>query len=755
METKHHYKVMIIDSDETHLQLMERAILRHLQGASLHIFQDTNLFFDALDNIMPDIIIADYLLPGLNGIDFLKALNAKNLDIPIITTTAHADKTIAVQAIKHGAWDHLVKSSDFFDILPGIIKGVVHEQKLKKSLYEIGSWFYNMADRMFNWLWEVDACGVFTYSNHSVETILGYRPDEITGKYYHDFFHEEDKEGIKQKFHQTKKEGETLLAFEHRLVHKKGPDRIVEANVIPFFDKTENFLGFRGIHRDITDRKQREEALRNSEKKYRSLIDDVLDGSAIGVLILNSDYRIAWVNRALKSYFGIGDEELTGKDQRKFIHDRIGQIFEDPETFVEKVSATYDDNTYTENFQCRVLPEGKRKERRLRHHSQPIRSGIYAGGRIEHYTDITEQILAKKELEKIKAEQTVLLDMVPAMMFWVDKKGYFIRVNKAFADFFHTSPDETIGKSYFDLFPEDMAKMFQNDNLKIIKTGIPLKQIEERVSTPDGTMWVSTDKIPYKDEQGNTIGIVGFSVDITKRKKAEAYARRLSQQLIKAQEIEKQMLSHDLHDHLAQDLSVIKIGCETLFDNSPEPPAEIRLKVSELSKILEGCIMAVRDLAYGLRPPALDQLGLLQTLFQYCKEVTAKNAVKIEFHSAGMENLRLNFNTEINLYRIVQEGISNINKHSDATHATIRLVLSHPNIILRIEDNGRGFDVKARLPEAINEKHMGIQSMKERVSLLHGIMTIKSRPDEGTKILIEIPYKENLSDSTKEGLDNR
>ena len=755
METKHHYKVMIIDSDETHLRLMERAILKRLQGASLHLFQDTNLFFDALYNIMPDIIIVDYLLPGLNGIDFLKALTAKNLDIPIITTTVHADKTIAVQALKHGAWDHLVKSADFFDILPGIIKAVVHEQRLKKPLRKTASWFYSMPDKMFNWLWEVDARGVFTYSNHAVETILGYHPDEITGQYYLDFFYDEDKEGIKQKFHEIKKEGETLLAFEHRLIHKKGYDRIVEANVIPFFDKRKNFLGFRGIHRDITDRKQTEEALRNSEKRYRSLIDDVLDSSAIGILILNSDYRIAWVNRALESYFGIEGEELTGKDQRKFIHDQIGQIFEDPETFVKKVSATYDNNTYTEDFQCRVLPEGKRKERRLRHHSQPIRSGIYAGGRIEHYSDITERVLAKEELEKIKAEQAVLLDMVPAMIFWVDKKGYFIRVNKAFSDFFHTSPDKISGKSYFDLFPEDIAKMFQNDNLKIIKTGFPLKQVEEQIPTPDGIMWVSTDKIPYKDEQGNTIGIVGFSVDITKRKKAEAYILRLSQQLLKVQEIERQRLSHDLHDHLAQDLSVIKIGCETLFDNFPETPAEIKLKVSELSRILEGCIMAVRDLAYGLRPPALDQLGLVQTLFQYCEEVTEKNAVKVEFHAAGMENLRLNFNAEINIYRIVQEGINNIKKHSDATHATIRLVLSHPDIILRIEDNGRGFDIKLRLPEAINEKHMGIQSMKERVSLLHGIMTIKSRPDEGVKILIEIPYKENLSDSTKECLDNR
>ena len=107
-----------------------------------------------------------------------------------------------------------------------------------------------------------------------------------------------------------------------------------------------------------------------------------------------------------------------------------------------------------------------------------------------------------------------------------------------------------------------------------------------------------------------------------------------------------------------------------------------------------------------------------------------------------MEELRLDFDTEINLYRIIQEGLNNIQKHAEASQVTIRLVSSFPKIILRIEDNGKGFDLKKRLLTAIQNRRMGLQNMRERVALLNGKIKIKSRPMTGTKIFIDIPYQE-------------
>jgi len=95
---------------------------------------------------------------------------------------------------------------------------------------------------------------------------------------------------------------------------------------------------------------------------------------------------------------------------------------------------------------------------------------------------------------------------------------------------------------------------------------------------------------------------------------------------------------------------------------------------------------------------------------------------------------------------LIQEGLNNIKKHARAGHVVIRLVASSPHIILRIEDNGQGFDVAHRLARSLKEKRLGLSSMEERVSLLEGTMSIKSRPSKGTKIFIEVPCKESRDD---------
>ena len=105
-----------------------------------------------------------------------------------------------------------------------------------------------------------------------------------------------------------------------------------------------------------------------------------------------------------------------------------------------------------------------------------------------------------------------------------------------------------------------------------------------------------------------------------------------------------------------------------------------------------------------------------------------------------MESLNLNFDVKIAIYRLVQEGLNNIVKHAEATQAIVRLVYSYPKIILRIEDNGKGFNVDQLMKTVSKEGCMGIWSMKERVALLKGEMTIRSNKDIGTNIYIEIPY---------------
>ena len=237
--------------------------------------------------------------------------------------------------------------------------------------------------------------------------------------------------------------------------------------------------------------------------------------------------------------------------------------------------------------------------------------------------------------------------------------------------------------------------------------------------------------------------------EISERKRAESRIQRLSQQLLKAQETERQMISCELHDRVAQDLSASKIECDMLLKNLPALDAPVKAKLLEISKRLQGTINTIRNLSYDLQPPTLAEMGLLKALEIYCEEFSSQFGRNVDFQSAGLNLFKLDSDTEIHLYRLIQEGLNNIRKHADSEKAIVRLLGVFPNIILRIEDTGKGFDVKARELALGDEKRMGLRSMKERVNLLGGQMTIQSSPMEGTKVFIKIPYKRQRDESEK------
>ena len=225
------------------------------------------------------------------------------------------------------------------------------------------------------------------------------------------------------------------------------------------------------------------------------------------------------------------------------------------------------------------------------------------------------------------------------------------------------------------------------------------------------------------------------------------YMHAFTHGLMKAQEDERKMISCELHDRVAQDLSALKIDCDLISGDTFDISLKISKKFKRISNTLQNTITAIRDLSYELRPPGLDQMSLLEVIFHYCEEFSEKTGLNVDFTSAGMDGLHLNRDAEINFYRLIQEGLNNIHKHAGANHATIKLTAAHPDIILRISDDGRGFDVKERRANALNEKRMGLSSMEERANLLKGAIKIQSHPGEGTKVLIEVPYKENRGET--------
>lgn len=222
-------------------------------------------------------------------------------------------------------------------------------------------------------------------------------------------------------------------------------------------------------------------------------------------------------------------------------------------------------------------------------------------------------------------------------------------------------------------------------------------------------------------------------------RQAEERLHELSRELIKAQETERQRIARELHDNVAQELSMLRMGIEALPNLLAGSCDEAAAQARDFSARLGGAIASLRDLSYDLLPPALDQLGLAETAFRLCESFSARHGIEVAFFADGMQGVRTSFETHINLYRILQEALANARRHSGAKLVTVKLISSYPDIILRVEDNGAGFDPDIRQGQALAEKRMGLWSMRERARLLGGRLTIRSKPGAGTRIVAEAP----------------
>jgi len=290
------------------------------------------------------------------------------------------------------------------------------------------------------------------------------------------------------------------------------------------------------LNEEIRERQQAEKDLMESEARFRSLIDDVLDNSAVGIFILDADFRIVWINKVLELFFGLCREEIIGKDKRQTIREKIQYIFDDPDTFKMKVFATYDDNSYIESFECHVLSEGKREERWLVHQSMPIKSGLYEGGRIEHYHDITER---KKAEERTKSIAHILEDSLNEIYIFDAKTLRFIQVNKGARLNLGYSMQELSNLTPLDLKPEFTAESFAK-MVEPLRTGkqekIQFVTVHRRKDNSLYDIEVHLQLSTFQSVQA----FVAIILDITERKKME---NKLSESELRLMEMAENITS--------------------------------------------------------------------------------------------------------------------------------------------------------------------------------------------------------------------
>jgi len=379
----------------------------------------------------------------------------------------------------------------------------------------------------------IDPQGETKMMNQYMLKVLGYKADEVVGKdYLSNFVPERERDTLASVFKRLTAEHKPTL-HENHILSKDGKEFLVEWHGMPVFDINRKFQYFYGIGIDITERKKMEEALRESEEKYRSLLDDVVDSSEVGLFILDPDFKVVWVNQALERYFGMRREEVVGKDKRQLILKQIKHNFEDPEGFAERVLATYDNNTYIENFECHMLSSDKREGRWLEHWSRPIRSGIYSGGRVELYYNITDRVRTEELLRESEERYREIVEETDDLITRVDSEGQFIYVNHVAEKIFGINTDQCFGMSAFDFVHPDDRERTKAEFTGWIRNRLRSVTIQNRqVNKITGEVYYMfwTSNLHY-DEKGSLTGINGIARDLTKYKKLE-------EELLKAKKIE-------------------------------------------------------------------------------------------------------------------------------------------------------------------------------------------------------------------------
>jgi PAS domain S-box-containing protein len=260
-------------------------------------------------------------------------------------------------------------------------------------------------------------------------------------------------------------------------------------------------------------------------------------------------------------------------------------------------------------------------------------------------------------------------------------------------------------------------------------------EMEYRVVLPEGRIrWIASRGGVEFDATGKPVLMRGASLDITTRKQAEEIAHNLSGRLIQAQEEEQMRLARDLHDDLSQSLALLSVELEMFGQTRPAESGQISGRMQEFSAQVKRLSAEVHQLSHELHPAKLEQLGLVAAVRGFCKEFALAHEMAIEFADRSVPRA-VPQDTALCLYRIAQEALHNVVKHSGGTAARVELAMEGGELWLAIADDGVGFDPKTMRADG----SLGLVSMDERARFVHGLLSVESEPGKGTRVEVRVP----------------
>lgn len=471
---------------------------------------------------------------------------------------------------------------------------------------------------------------------------------------------------------------------------------------------------------DITGREQAERARAESEQRYQDLVEQALEG----ITVRRHSGEFVYVNPAFCKMLGYSREELLGMGIRDVVHP------EDAATIELVQRLTPGESTRTEKRMCHKDGHAVHVEvsaRRLKHGD--VQSTVQ---------DVSESRRAEERFRSI-------VEGSPNAMLMVDERGDIVLVNAQTEQMFGYRREELVGRSVEMLVPVEVrethpalrAGFHRNPQVRSMGKGRDLFGL-----CKDGRLLpLEIGLNPVTTRDGRCV--LASIIDISGRKAAEARDREhqeevrvMSQRLLEAQETERRAIARELHDEVGQALTATRINLQQLVQEAGE--GGVGKRAQDASAMVSELLQQVRQLSLDLHPSVLDDLGLAAALRWVVRTRAGGSEMQVSLELAeGMP--RFSDVIEHTAFRVFQEALSNVLRHSGARNVTVTLRHEGDSLELRVADDGRGFEPDAARKHALHGKSLGVLGMRERVRLAGGRIAIESYVAKGTQVHVWLP----------------
>lgn len=766
---KHKIDLLVIEDCEDDYQLLLRQLKNGWEEVNAVRIETPEEFEKALNKNW-DAIISDNTLPTFSGIAALKQLRQKDENIPFIIVSGTIGEKQAVEAMRHGANDYILKS-DYGRLLPAMQrelkefarrkKQIFTEQKLKESQTRYQFLANNIQDLVV--LHKPDS--TYVWVSPSVERILGYKPSELIGKIHFDYIHPEDFNEKEYVDPFKGKNKQSILRFNYRLKRKDSSYIYVETLLQPVYE--EGVLHqIVSTTRDVTEQKLAYDLLAESEERYYSVIDSIAEG----VILFNHENNIITYNQsAAKILDGPGS---TFNSLRESLEDKYDVVKSDHSAFLPEEhpsQVTLKTGKPCNDVVMGLQPKNGGDVTWLSVNSQLFREPSGKNGVVVSFSNITKQKLGEEKITAAAEELRTLIDTANAPIFGIDWQGKINEWNQVCAKITGFEKSEVVGKGLINEFILDGYKVAVTDLLKSALRGRLVTNYELPIYTRTGqVVTILFNATARRNAEGRIVGVLGVGQDITElieyRDKLEQRVAERTDKLNEALQKEKDlvaiktkfvsMASHEFRTPLAT-ISFASDFLKRYFDRISTDDREKKLQkideqVKHMTSLLDDVLIMGKSDAgkINLNP-------VLTNISEFCEKLVEEvehSTKKTHKISTSVASEREDVYVDEKLLRnILINLLTNAIKFSpEADEVLLDVVYRDKLLTVIVKDFGMGVPTedKEKIFDAFHRTNtvgtiqgtgLGLAIVKKAVDLHKGTIELDSELGKGTVFTIKMP----------------